>query len=104
VHQCRKQSSDLVSEFGDETVAIEKRTTVTELVFDRSCFIVALITDGLFEASPWSQPVLWDRICGGLFLVVPSISAPLTCVWKVQEGQHPLTGQRAVNFRLLAKQ
>jgi len=39
----------------------------------------------------------------------PEIGSALSCQfscfhWYIQEGQHPLTGQRAANFRLLANQ
>jgi len=40
----------------------------------------------------------------GLFLHDLNVLSRFTSYAKLKEGQHPLTGQRAANFRLLANQ
>jgi len=39
-----------------------------------------------------------------IFAIHTPFFMPTKCYWTEQEGQHPLTGQRAANFRLLANQ
>jgi len=47
-----------------------------------------------FVFSVLRQEIGWEERLRNMFCVE----------WDVQEGQHPLTGQRAANFRLLANQ
>jgi len=49
-----------------------------------------------FVSSVVSHEIGWENSSEMIYLF---------CVeWDVQEDQHPLTGQRAANFRLLANQ
>ena len=61
----------------------------------------SVINNFLFTYMPYFYTTLQNTKAMGLD---GRFTESGTCIYIEQEGQHPLTGQRAANFRLLANQ